>query len=297
MSKIKTLESMLVNAADALNKVLRQVRSDQTPKQKLTNVEEILAHEGVSEALTWHRDHKRALKADGTKTVDAKVVTAKVAKERRAKDVEKAAQPVKVPGKKALMGKPVFFTKRKFSEVSRVFRRGGVRWVELADGQEFEASMLTQHSSADTGEAFELDQTPRTVKREKKAERAAREEEVHAIITKVAGNGAYVEANNLSAFCNKVSAALEAEYGAGEISRVLLRQCKAYVIDHHQKVDNMKPLKVKGAVAKVKRLTVKAIAKADDKGPSATKALKAQGKKQRNDPDAYRNLAKGIMSV
>lgn len=293
MSKIKTLESMLVNAADALNKVLRQVRSDQTPKQKLTNVEEILAHEGVSEALTWHRDHKRALKAEGVKTVEAKVVTAKVAKERRAKDVEALEPTKRTLSKKYLMGKSVFFTKRKQAAITRVFSRAGERWVELEDGKEFAVSSLVDKRDG----VLHLSQMPSVVKREKKAERVAREEEVHAIITKVAANGAYVEANNLSAFCNKVSAALEAEYGAGEISRVLLRQCKAYVIDHHQKVDNMKPLKVKGAVAKVKRLTVKAVAKADDKGPSATKALKAQGKKQRNDPDAYRNLAKGIMSV
>ena len=278
MSKIKTLESLLTNAADALHKVLRQVRNDQTPKQKLSSIEEILTHEGVSEALTWHRDHKKALKAEGTVTVDAKVVTAKVAKERRAKDVSDAASTKRTLSKKYLMGKAVFFTKRKQAAITRVFSRAGERWVELEDGKEFAVSSLIDQRDG----VFHLSQHDKAVKREKKADRIAREEEVHAIITKVAGNGAYVEANNLSAFCNKVCAALEAEYAAGEISRVLLRQCKAYVADHHVKVDNMKELKVKGAVAKVKRLTVKAIAKADDKGPSATKALKAQGRKQRN---------------
>ena len=293
MSKIKTLESLLVNSADALRKVLRQVRSDQTPKQKLSNIEEVLALEGVSEVLTWHNAHKKELK--GIDTVDAKVVTAKVARQRRAKAVEdtRPEEAKTTLSKRYLMGKSVFFTKRKQSPITRVFSRAGERWVELEDGQEFAVSSLLDQRDG----VLHLSKATNAVKKESKKARQGREEEVHAIITKVAGNGAYVEANNLSAFCNKVIAGLEAQYAAGEISRVLLRQTKAYVIDHHLKVDNMKELKVKGAVAKVTRLTVKAIAKADDKGPSATKALKAQGKKQRNDKEAYGKLAKGIMAL
>lgn len=64
-------------------------------------------------------------------------------------------------------------------------------------------------------------------------------------------------------FYEKVKVEIANRVDAGGISKKLMRQAHAYVDKHHLKVEHMQDLKLKAAVDKVLRLTVKANSKAE----------------------------------
>lgn len=177
MSQVKALRSMLVAATDYIYHTMRDQKNGLV--NAIERSDKASDEFTVGELLKWRKEHRASLR--GVETVKAKVTTTVVADRKLKQDAKESAVKHRVPSRKRLLAHLVQLTPRKQRDIVRVTDRAGVRWVELEDGTEIDTRELTFNKETSIWQY-----NGQTVAKEKKAERRARNEEVHEIIGKAA---------------------------------------------------------------------------------------------------------------